>query len=290
MSMKSATLAITAWFAMGVLGIASANPITSGPNLVQNGDFSQTNCASAGVPHDASVASACDQNDKLSGSWQSANSNFKVDDWTASGLNAQGQRNSSGLAIWFPNVSGAFFGPHTNPWVGLWPDQAGTGAGQHDPTLPSGATSFIGLDSDPKIATMVSQQLTGLTVGQYYVLTFDWAAAQQNGVSGPTTDQLRIDLGDKQFSTQTLGIDSHGFSGWYSESFGFYADSDSALLSFLAMGTPTGYPPFVLLSDVGVHVTPEPSALGLFGAGLLGLGALVLVARRRALRHRHDAA
>jgi len=49
------------------------------------------------------------------------------------------------------------------------------------------------------------------------------------------------------------------------------------VLSFLALGTPAGLPPFVLLDGVTGTAVPEAATIGLMG---LGLG-LVAVARRR---------
>lgn len=48
---------------------------------------------------------------------------------------------------------------------------------------------------------------------------------------------------------------SEGFTGWDYETLTFTPTSTSELLSFLAIGTPTGEPPTVLLSDVGMADT-----------------------------------
>ena len=57
----------------------------------------------------------------------------------------------------------------------------------------------------------------------------------------------------------------------------FTATSTSELLSFLATGGPTGFPPFALLSNVSMNLVPEPASALIWGIGAFG----VLIARRR---------
>lgn len=49
-------------------------------------------------------------------------------------------------------------------------------------------------------------------------------------------------------------------------------------LSFLAVGTPAGVPPFSLLDGVSMVAVPEPQTWGMLG---LGLGLVGFAARRR---------
>ena len=63
------------------------------------------------------------------------------------------------------------------------------------------------------------------------------------------------------------------------ESFTFTATSGSEALSFLAIGTPTGVPPFSLLDGVTmVAAVPEPETWALM---LCGMGLIGAVQRRR---------
>jgi PEP-CTERM motif-containing protein len=167
--------------------------------------------------------------------------------------------------------------------------QAGTGVtGQYGslslwgtiPNSPDGG-AFIGADA-PFQPGAISQTVGGLTVGAQYVLSFDWAAAQQTGFTGATDDWWTATLGGVSKTTSTESIASKGFSGWQTASFTFTANSTSELLSFLAGSDSTsGEPPFALLDGVSltqVTSTPEP------GSWTMLLGGLGLLAGARFTR------
>jgi hypothetical protein len=68
------------------------------------------------------------------------------------------------------------------------------------------------------------------------------------------------------------------------ENLTFTANSTSELLSFLAVGTPSGnLPPFALLDGVSLTAVPEPSNWAMMLAGFGGLG-FAAVRRRRKMR------
>ncbi len=128
----------------------------------------------------------------------------------------------------------------------------------------------------------ITQDFTNLTVGRIYQVGFYWGAAQQQSFDGPTTEQWQVSLGNESHTTEIINNGNHGFVGWRTAAFDYVATSTSETLSFLAIGTPTGKPPFVLLDGVTMNdVTdvPEPSALVAIVAGVLGAGVFV---RRRA--------
>ena len=67
------------------------------------------------------------------------------------------------------------------------------------------------------------------------------------------------------------------------ESFKFTANSTSELLSFLAVGTPSGnVPPFALLDGVSLTAVPEPSTWAMMFVGFAGLGYAAFRRRRPA--------
>lgn len=261
--MKLIALSVIALLAAGSVGIANAAPT----NLLTNGDFSQTT-TNATTP------------------WQFGTSNLN-------GFQAQqivtGWTGNNGYNIWYDNAYDAVNVQAHSTW-GI----GGNNTGKEmlwAVTANPNFTSFVGLDGEQTdgVQGSIGQQLTDLTVGASYTVHFWWSATQMQSRTGDTTEQLAVSFGDKTQSTVVQDNPSESFSGWWEQAFTFTADSTSAFLNFLSIGTPEGYPPFVLLGGVSVtQNVPEPPQLALFGGGLLGLGLLTLFARRRALRLRAE--
>ena len=127
----------------------------------------------------------------------------------------------------------------------------------------------------------ITQTITGLTVGATYRLSFAWAGAQQSGFTGPTTDFWSASFGSETYRTPTVSVANKGFSGWMNQTFQYVATSSSQVLSFLATGTPSGVPPFALLTSVSLTQVPEPGVLPLMLSGVAGLLALTWHRRAR---------
>ncbi len=147
------------------------------------------------------------------------------------------------------------------------------GGGAFPSTSPDGGNFLV---SDGGYLTgYESQTLTGLTIGTRYEATFWQAAGQQFSFSGTTTEQWRVGFGtsyaSSSFQTTTLmSTPSQSFIGWNKQTLSFIATATTEFLSFEALGTPSGQPPFVLLDGVTFTV-PEPGSIALFGGCLLVL-------------------
>jgi hypothetical protein len=169
----------------------------------------------------------------------------------------------------------------------LWGTNDG---GTNTITAPPGGGQFVGMDGAYEQGSL-SQTLNGLTAGTQYYVSFWWAGAQQYSFTSSTTEQFAVALlagtavlaGNASCATtgvQCTGVINNppkGFTGWVQNGFTFTASSAEETLSFLAIGTPGGQPPFSALADVSLQL-PEPSSLALLSAAA-GLGFLV---RRRA--------
>ena len=175
-------------------------------------------------------------------------------------LNVVGWTNT--LTINSYNGYNWLFAPGTADGIGftLWGSNNG---GLNTITDPPGGGNFIAADGAFSTAA-IQQTVTGLTPGLDYTLSFYWAAGQQAGFSGNTTENWTVSLGNKSFTTATVNTPSHGFTDWMQQTFTYTATAESEVLSFLAAGTPNGTPPFSLLADVSMLApapAPEPTML-----------------------------
>ena len=163
-------------------------------------------------------------------------------------------------------------------FLSLW-GAANGGTSTWDGNGPSGlATSnFIGADGAYGVQP-IAQTIMGLVVGDHYALTFDWAGAQQSGYTSATSEQWMVTFGGQTQSTAVVQNAAEGFTGWMVQTFDFTATSAQETLSFLAVGTPNGQPPFSLLTGVDLEDIPEPASLV---ALVLGLTTVGVVRRRR---------
>jgi hypothetical protein len=162
--------------------------------------------------------------------------------------------------------------------LSLW--GPGNGSANGLPATSPAGGYFLAQDSDFQQAA-ISQTINGLTAGQQYQLGFYSAGAQQFGFSGLSTDQWQVSLGAQTQTTGVVNVASQGFSGWTYQTMNFTATSSSEVLSFLALGSPSGVPPFALLDGVSLNAVPEPSCW-IAGLGMLCLGLIRLRRRTKA--------
>jgi hypothetical protein len=170
------------------------------------------------------------------------------------------------------------------PWFGaplmLWGANNG---GANALAQSSNGGYIFGADGDYGVAP-IEQWVSGLTAGRQYELSFEWAAAQQAGFYGDTTEAWIVNFGNEVQATGIYALASQSSSNWMNETMTFTASGSNMLLSFLARGTPEGMPPFSLLDGVSLvelpnlRAVPEPGSWLLFGAACV---AALLGARRR---------
>ena len=206
---------------------------------------------------------------------------------------------SISVSNWNNATNSGFGGPGLN-WLfnGNTPTQSvnfnGSAMGlQGSVTRPTGGGNFMALDGDPGYHSTFSQSISGLTIGDTYTLTFEFAGAQQTGFSGSgnLTNYLDVTFGSTSQNTETLtrknsSNGSNGvFTGWNSVSMDFVATQTVETLSFLSNGTPNGLPPIALLGNISLTDTtpapspepspvPEPSSIIMTAIGCAGCAAV----------------
>jgi hypothetical protein len=243
------TVAVLGLKAIGIVILAAS----AQASFVTNGGF-ETNTGSGELGYNT-VAS----------SWSTTGYNFIFQSGTADTTGSFGLDGT--LTLWGPNNGSNNGLPASSPDGGYFIGMDGD----------FGSDLGNGLRTAP-----VTQTLTGLTPGNSYVVSFWWAAAQQEAFSGDTQQSLQVGFGSSTQSTATIDLPSHGFSGWMQQTFTFTADGTSDLLSFLAVGSPA-LPPFLLLDGVTVDnpPTPEPASVYQMVGGLTLLGIVMGVRSRR---------
>lgn len=186
---------------------------------------------------------------------------------------------TAGLSNWTigtPNRLGFLVAPgqaHSNDYLSVYPGF---------PTNSPDGGNFVMIDGDPSYSTSISQTITGLVVGQQYLLTFYQAAGQQDTFKGPTTEWWQVTFGSQVQTSDVFSLPQGGTGPWQAQSMTFTASSTSQLLSFLAKGTPNGAPPIAFLDGVSMQAVPEPSSIALAALGLVGVIGGQLRRSRRA--------
>ncbi len=234
--------------AVAVVGAAVLAASAQATSLALNGDFEQLL-----VPGAAAEFGSRHPSQQVTG-WTTTGYNFVFTPGSADTTGALGEY--GGLTLWGQNNGSNNGLPATSPSGG----------------------NFLAMDGAYAVAA-VSQTINGLTPGKATTVSFDWAGAQQSGFNGATTEQFEVSLGSEVEFTPVVNNANHGFTGWQHESMSFVPTSSSELLSFLAIGTPNGVPPFSLLDGVVVG-TPEPATWTLLLASLAGIGGWALLRRR----------
>jgi len=127
--------------------------------------------------------------------------------------------------------------------------------------------NYIAMDGDSTHNVKLTQNVSGLIIGQAYNVSFWWAAAQQQSFNGATTEKWDVSLGGQTQSTSVYSLP-------IKQSMTFTATTTTAALSFLAIGTPNGLPPFALLDGVSMIAVPEPGTWTMLVLAIAGIGCV----------------
>lgn len=197
-------------------------------------------------------------------------------------LTAPGQISPTNVTGWSSTGYNFLYFPGTDTSTNGTVNPSGVSLYGPQPASSPDGGNFIADDGAYGVGA-VSQTVNGLAKGTNYMLTFWWAAAQQTGFTGSTTENWQVSLGSQTNATATVTNPSGGFTPWAQVSMVFSATSTSQVLSFLAAGTPNGQPPFSLLDGVTLTAAPEPSAVALLLTGVAALGVFGWRRRARAM-------
>ncbi len=231
--------------------IMGSAPSSFGQNLIVNGTF--TNFTTTGADYKSTGAGV-----NIPGGY---NTGTTLTGWSNTGYTFLFNTTGSSNNVGDQSVTGS------GGALALWGPKNGSNNGL---VAAPGGGNTLGLDGVYQRGVL-SQVVTGLTSGKQYMVSFEWAGAQQQNYTGATTESYSVALGgtgynsttqvlDKAQTTATANNVSKGFTGWMAQSFTFTADATSDTLYFLANGTPNGLPPFSLLADVTMVAVPEPKA------------------------------
>ena len=238
-----------------------------GTNLVLNGSFEFSNFVVGGVTHNATS--------------QALNSQFGASTFSG-GEGGQGVTNWTAAAGTGGNGYYIYFSPSIAKTVSAtnqWNSTSEMLAASFTGASPDGG-NFVMIDGDASLNSSISQTIGGLTNGVKYTLVFNWAATQLQSKSGATTEAVKVTFGSvDSYTTAVKNTPTQGFNGWYTETVSFTANASSELLTFFAIGTPTGLPPVVLLDGISLSPpssVPEPGTITMIGLG----AALIVISSR----------
>lgn len=217
-------------------------------------------------------------------------------------INADADKKLSGST--YPNQGGGFPSKFSNDPdkltnVFLWgPQYFGEGGPVSNSfSGPPGSVpgnKFVGADGDFG-ASILSQVITGFDTSKNYVLSFEYAGAQETGREGDTFQEWRVNLGGLNFTTPRWTNPSKGFTPWqtYTSTPFSGAGLEGQTLSFESWGRAVAegsLPPFLLLDNVQIlETTPPPPPTSVPGP-LPALGAGLALGFSRKLRRRIAAA
>lgn len=223
-------------FALSALTV----PVSAATNLVKNGGFE-----SNGGP----------------GATQYGSYRITLDDWIMSPTGFMGLDTYANANI------------NTSEPIQFWGAAPGYKNGNGFTGSPDGGY-FWAADGHSGFRGTLEQEITGLTVGGKYDLSFYYAHGQEacGPCNGATRQAWQVYLGAEQYNTPFVDLPEHGFMGWFTATHTFTANATTEILQFWADGG-TGAPPMALLDGVRLTAhnqppTPAPGPLPIVGLGV----------------------
>ena len=162
----------------------------------------------------------------------------------------------SNIFVWGPD----FYGPGTSTVGGA---NLISGPINNGFTTSSNGGKFVGIDGDYGRAK-IKQAVSGLTPGNPYTLSFEYAGSQFTDAAGPTSQEWRVSYNGTS-SVVSWSVPSTGFKSWETQTYNFTAATTGFDLVFEAYGRgvndASGLPPFLLLDNVQIldPTTPPPT-------------------------------
>lgn len=125
--------------------------------------------------------------------------------------------------------------------------------------------------SGSNAAAVISQDITGLVIGQNYDVTFALAG---NPAGGSSTKSLNVEVGNENadYTFSTTGKTTSNM-GWVMQTFSFTADAVTEKLRFTS-GNVSSWGPALDKVSVAPAAVPLPASVLLLGGALAGLTRL----------------
>lgn len=270
--------------ATAVTLLAATLPAGAATNYVSNGDFETSTPKNlATFPTSAGGIGQIDQIVDLSG-WTKTVPNDGSGGF-AFVIDANADNKAPGAS--YPNQGGGFpsiFSPGSSSNIFLWGPGFSTNPVSNGFTGSPNGGKFLAAFGDFG-RSKVSQTVTGLTAGNQYTLSFEYAGSQATDNTGDTQQYWSFDLPTgTQNLTQWINP-SQGFTDWRTYSTTFTATDSFFTLGFEPFGASTGGPgelsPVLLLDNVQVVDFTPPTPTSVPGPlPVLGAGAAFSWSRR----------
>mgnify|MGYP001301561988 CR=1 FL=1 len=132
---------------------------------------------------------------------------------------------------------------------------------------------YVELDSHYN--SSMYQEISGLTVGGAYELSFWYHARTNNGYNDNGINVYWGDYLPGDVAVSIDGMKQVNTPGWIEQTVKLVASAETMFLMFAATGYSNSLGGFV--DNVSLTAVPEPGTLALFGLGLMGL----VLARRQ---------